>query len=90
MNVLIRDINKVMGNFMGSELTIRFFENSIVFGIYEQEIPIVVNAKDKTVCLDSETTTAHLTGDMLKELSDIVVLIEEKIDTVLSCLETDK
>lgn len=88
MNELIKDINDIMGNFEGSQLTIRFFnDGGIVFGIYEQEIPIVVDTKEKTVYLDCEVTSSHLTSDMLNELSAITKLIEKNIDIVLSCFK---
>lgn len=87
MEKVIKKINETMGDFEGSMLTIRFFRDKvIVFEIYEQEIPIVVDRTKKEVYLDCETTSSHLTKDMLEELTQITKIIEENLDTVLACL----
>lgn len=89
MQNLIKEINQIMGKeFIGSQLTIKFLnDGGIVFGIYEQEIPIIVNSKTNEVYLDCELTSDALTADMLDELAQIVKLIEQNIDIVLECIK---
>lgn len=91
MEKLIKEINKIIGNFTGSQLTIRFFnDNEVVFYIYEQEIPIQIDKKNKHVYLDCEVLSKEkLTSDMLLELSKIMKLMECEIEVILSCLMKD-
>ncbi|HHT98246.1 MAG TPA: hypothetical protein GXZ90_10190 [Clostridiales bacterium] len=88
MDNVIRQINKIMGvENMGSQLSISFYnDGGIVFGIYEHEIPIVVDKDNKQVHLDCETVNVKLTYDMLSELTQITKLIQDNIDTVLKCI----
>lgn len=87
MEILIKQINEIMGpDNLGAELTIKFYKNKIVFGVYEQEIPIVVDKKSMQVYLDCETTSSHLTYDMLNELTQITKLIENNIDIIIKCI----
>lgn len=87
METLIKQINEIMGpDNLGTQLTIRFYKNEVVFGIYEQEIPVVVDKKSMQVYLDCKTTSSHLTYDMLNELTQITKLIEENVSVVLECL----
>ena len=88
MEKLIKQINKIMNpDNIGTQLTIRFYnDGGIVFGIYEQEISIVVDREKEKVYLDCETTSSHLTYDMLNELAQITKLIEENLDVILECV----
>lgn len=86
MNELLKNINKILGSFDGSKLTVSFYsDGSIAFYIYEQEVPIIVDKEDKVVYFDASLSSDRLTGDMLGELSAIMSLIDENIDEVLSC-----
>lgn len=88
MEKLIKQINKIVNpDNIGTQLTIRFYnDGGIVFGIYEQEISIVVDREKEKVYLDCETTSSHLTYDMLNELAKITKLIEENLDIILECV----
>lgn len=88
MEEMIKEINDIMGiHNMGSQLTISFYsDNGIVFGIYEQEIPLVVDTKKGTVHLDCETTSSHLTPDMLTELAEIAKVIQNNMTLILKCV----
>lgn len=88
MQELIKQINQIMGSEnLGSQLTMRFFsDGGIVFGIYEQEIPIVVDTDKREVYLDCETTSSHLTYDMLNELTQITKLIKNNLESILECV----
>lgn len=88
MEQLIKKINEIMGpELLGSELTIKFLsDGSIVFGIYEQEIPIIVDKEKMLVYLDCGTTSVHLTYDMLDELTQITKLIKDNLETILKCV----
>lgn len=88
MEKLINKINEVMGKEnLGSQLAINFYnDGGIVFGIYEHEIPIVVDKKNMRVYLDCELTYTKLTYDMLNELTQITKLIEENIETIVKCV----
>ena len=88
MEQLIKKINEIMGpELLGSELTIKFLsDGSIVFGIYEQEVPIIVDKEKMLVYLDCGTTSAHLTYDMLDELTQITKLIKDNLETILRCV----
>lgn len=88
MEKVISKINEIMGmDLIGSQLTIRFFsDGGIVFGIYEQEIPIVVDKKNKLVYLDCETSNDHLTYDMLNELTQITQVIKDNLDIIIQCV----
>lgn len=89
MQELMKKINEIMGSEnIGSQLTIRFFgDGGIVFGIYEQEIPVVVDKENMAVYLDCETTSSHLTYDMLNELTQITKLIKDNLEIVVECVD---
>ena len=77
MDNLIDKILKIIGN---NKLSINFWGNEVWLSIYETEIPIVINFKEKYSYLDCETSDHHLTADMLDELYQITKLINENID----------
>jgi hypothetical protein len=88
MEKIIKEIMNIMGDIDGSQLSIDFYtDESIVFNIYEVEIPLIVDKKKKTVYMDCECYTGEITVDMLDELHQIAKLLEENIDLILSCLE---
>lgn len=88
MENVIKQINEIMGpDNLGSQLTVSFFgDGGIVFGIYEQEIPIVVDKESMQVYLDCETTSSSLTYDMLNELTQITKLIEDNLEIIVKCV----
>jgi hypothetical protein len=88
MQKVIKQILEVIGDYEGSKLTFTIWPpDEIYFYIYETEIPVVINVKEKYAYVDSETMTNHLTGDMLYELSHIVKIIESNMDDILYCLK---
>lgn len=86
MNNIIKQILNIIGDEEGSKLTINIYPpNDISFYIYDIEIPINIDMKDKYAYIDCELIDGRLTKDMLSELSEIVKVIEGNIDVVLEC-----
>ena len=79
MDNLIDKILKIIGN---NKLSINLWDNEVWFSIYETEVPIVINFKEKYSYLDCETSDHHLTADMLDELYQIVSLIDDNIKII--------
>lgn len=88
MEDLIKEINNIMDlERDGSRLSITFYsDKTVVFGIYEQEVPIYVIKDSKEVYLEVEACSSKLTADMLDELAEITRLIQKNIDVVIKCL----
>lgn len=86
MTNIIKQIKNIIGNHWSSKIRIDIWTDEFCIYIYESEIPIVVNLKDKTVYVDCDTMNHRLTGDMLDELSRIVKLLEDNMEVVLDCL----
>lgn len=85
---VIKEINEIMGkDNIGSQLTIKFFTDDIItFGIYEQEIPIIVDKKAESTYLNCELCNSHLTYDMLNELTQITKVIQDNIKIIIACV----
>jgi len=54
--------------------------------VYDNEIPIVIDIKEKYAYIDTNMIDAHLTSSMLDELSQIVKIIDDNIDVFMECL----
>lgn len=81
MTDIIKKIREIIGDHWSSELNIRIYpDKSIMFEIYESEVPILVNLEDGTAELYCEVCKSKLTADMLKELGEICKAIENNID----------
>ena len=86
MNNIIKQILSIIGDHEGSKLTINIYPpNDISFYIYDIEIPVNIDIKDKYAYIDCELIDGRLTKDMLNELSEIVKIIEGNIDIILKC-----
>ena len=77
----------VIGNYEGSKLTINIwpFDNISIY-VYDSDIPIVIDIKNKYSYIDTNMMDNHLTGSMLNELNQIVKIIDNNIDVILDCL----
>jgi len=84
---IIKQILNVIGNYEGSKLTINIwpFDNISIY-VYDNEIPIVIDIKEKYAYIDTNMIDAHLTSSMLDELSQIVKIIDDNIDVFMECL----
>lgn len=87
MTEIIKKIQWILGNHDSSMIQIKICPTDIWFLIYESEVLITVDKKEKSVCVDCEGNRGGLTADMLDELSKIVRLLEDNIDGVLQFIE---
>jgi len=84
---IIKQMLNVIGDYEGSKLTINIWPpNEMCIYIYDSEIPIVINVKNKYIYIDTDTMDHHLTASMLDELCQIVKIIDNNIDVFLGCL----
>ena len=84
---IIKQMLNVIGDYEGSKLTINIWPpNEMCIYIYDSEIPIVINVKNKYIYIDTDTMDHHLTASMLDELCQIVKIIDNNIDVILGCL----
>lgn len=81
MNKIIKQIRKIIGKEQFLKIEI-YSDDEIVFGIYEVEVPVVINLESNTVAVECETYTGGFTVDMLYDLYRIVELIEGNIDSI--------
>ena len=84
---IIKQMLNVISTYEGSKLTINIwpFDNISIY-VYDNEIPIVIDIKEKYAYIDTDTMNNHLTSSMLDELSQIVKIIDNNIDVFLGCL----
>ncbi len=87
MDNIIRQIREIMGNHWSSQINIHIYTDEISFDIYESEIPVIVDLKEKEVYIDCESMVHHLTSDMLYELFQIVVVLEENLNMFVELLK---
>ena len=83
MEKLIKEIRKIINykeNSSGDVKFQLFTDNSMCFLIYEVEVPIIIDIKNQLVSLDCETFDNILTSDMLKEIYQIVFLLEKNMN----------
>ena len=84
---IIKQILNIIGDYEGSKLSLHIWPFSeICVYIYETEIPIVIDIKEKYSYIDTDTMDNHLTSSMLDELNQIVKIIDDNIDVFLGCL----
>ena len=87
MQNVIKQILNIIGDEEGSKLTLNIYPpNEIFFHIYDVEIAVGINTKEKYAYVDTEYINNHLTSNMLLELGEIVKVIEDNIDDVLECV----
>ena len=91
-NINLQDIIKqmlnVIGDYEGGKISMGIWPpNEIYFLIYETEIPIVIDIKEKYAYIDTDTMDNHLTSSMLDELNQIVKIIDDKIDVFMECVK---
>jgi len=87
LNNIIKQILNVIGNHEGSKFTLTIWPpDEIYISIYETDVLIEINKKEKYAYVNTETMEHHLTASMLDELSQIVKIIDDNIDVVLECL----
>ena len=84
---IIKQILNIIGDYEGSKLSLNIwpFDNISIY-VYDNEIPIVIDIKEKYAYIDTDTMNNHLTSSMLDELSQIVKIIDNNIDVFLGCL----
>lgn len=87
MDQIIKQIRGVLGNHWTSQISIHILADEVFFGIYESEIPIIVDLKGKEVYMDCEGLNHHLSGDMLLELCNVVRVLESNLDVLSKLLE---
>ena len=86
MQNVIKQILNIIGDNENSKFTIDFYPpDEIFFHIYDVEIAVGINKKEKYAYVDTEYINNHLTSNMLSELGEITKVIEENIDIVLEC-----
>ena len=83
MNRLIKKIMNIMGDHWSSCLKISIDQDEIYFGIYDSEVPIVIDVHKQEVYLDCEGVSTYLTSDMLHELYQITALLERNVETIV-------
>jgi len=85
---IIKQMLNVIGNYEGSKLSLHIWPFSeICVYIYETEISIVINVKEKYAYIDTDTMDNHLTASMLDELCQIVKIIDDNIDVFMECVK---
>jgi len=85
---IIKQILNVIGDYEGSKLSLHIWPFSeICIYVYETEIPIVIDIKEKYAYIDTDTMDNHLTSSMLDELNQIVKIIDDNIDVILECVK---
>ena len=78
----------VIGDYEGSKLSLHIwpFDNISIY-VYENEIPIVIDIKNKYSYIDTDMMDSHLTSSMLDELNQIVKIIDDNIGVILECVK---
>ncbi|MCK9330200.1 MAG: hypothetical protein M0Q94_10040 [Candidatus Cloacimonetes bacterium] len=87
MNDIIKQIRKIIGNFDPSHIQINIGIDEIWFNIYESEVPLIIDLKNKEVYVDCEGYQYKLNGDMLIELGEICTLIESNLNVIEDLLK---
>jgi len=84
---IIKQMLNIIGDNEGSKLSLHIWPSGeICIYVYDSEIPIVINVKNKYTYIDTDTMDHHLTASMLDELCQIVKIIDDNIDVILECL----
>ena len=85
---VIKQMLNVVDDYEGSKLSLHIWPSGeICIYIYETEIPIVIDIKEKYAYIDTDTMNNHLTSSMLDELNQIVKIIDDNIDVILECVK---
>jgi len=85
---IIKQILNVIGDNEGSKLSLNIWPpNEMCIYVYDSEIPIVINVKNKYVYIDTDTMDHHLTFSMLDELCQIIKIIDDNIEVFMECLQ---
>ena len=88
MNDIIRRIRRIIGNYESSELSITVYsDGSIVFDIYEQKIPIMIDLKKEKAYVNCECINTTLTSDNLIELGKICAMLDKNMESIKSIFE---
>lgn len=90
MNNIIKQIREIIGTHWSSQIHIHIFKDEIYFGIYESEVPIIVDLKRKEVYVECEGLKSNFTSDMLDELGQICRLLEDNLDVIGDFLSVGK
>ena len=86
MDKIIKEIINILKP-SGGKFTLTIWDDEVYVYIYETEICIVIDIKDKYVYIDCEAMNNHITSVELEELSKIVNIIEENIDTIINLIQ---
>ena len=87
LNNVIKQIKSILPDeFKHFSMNI-YFNDEIVFNIYEIGIPIVVNLKSESIYLECESCNNEITPVMMDELAKIMRVLEENIDVLVSLNE---
>ena len=85
---IIKQMLNVIGEQKGSRLSLNIWPpNEIYMCVYETEIPIVIDIKEKYAYIDTNTMDNHLTSSMLDELNQIVKIINNNIEVFIECVK---
>lgn len=84
---LIKQMRDILGDHYTNQIHIHILSDEIYFGVYENEIPIVVNLKNKEVYVDCEGMIHHLNWEMLDKLFSICWLLESNLEMLEDLLE---
>lgn len=87
MTELIKQMRDVLGDNYTNQIHIHILSDEIYIGIYENEIPIIVDLKGKEVYVDCEGMIHHLGSKELFELEIIVGLLKENLDVIEGLLK---
>jgi len=90
MDNLIKQIREIIGDHWSSQIHVHVFKDEIYFGIYESEVPVIVNLKNKEVYVECEGLKSNFTSDMLIELGKVCRLLEDNLGVLEDLLGVDK
>ena len=72
---IITKIKQIIGE--NQPFKLEFYSGEIAFCIYESEVVISYISKDNDLCIDCELSDNKLYVDEVKELSEIMILLDE-------------
>lgn len=84
MDEIIKGIRKIIGDYDYSTIRIFIAADEIYFEIYESQIPICIDKKEKRAYIDCTMLNENkITSDMLYELAEIVKLLDHNMGKLL-------
>lgn len=86
MDKIIKEIINILKP-SGGKFSLTIWDDEVYMYIYETEISIVIDIKNKYAYIDCEVMNNHITSVELEELSKIVNIIEENIDVIVNLIQ---